>query len=124
MLRLRPKSLPRKAATGRPIDRDPGEIVSARGGLHHDLAEKLGSLPKDLGVSLISLGVIGVVIPGPVPLGASFILLGTVALCPGLLARTGGPLARRCPRVFRVLIDFTDHFRADLARRYPGSLRH
>jgi hypothetical protein len=66
---------------------------------------------------------VGVIIPGPVPLGASFILLGTVALCPGLLARMGGPLARGCPGAFRILIDFSDHLRADLARRYPGSLK-
>jgi hypothetical protein len=123
MLRIRPKSIPRKAATGRPVDPDPGETASDRGELHRELARKLAGLPGDLGVSLISLGVVGIVIPGPVPLGASFILLGTVVLFPGLLARTGGPLAKRCPRVFGVLIDFTDHFRADLARRYPGSLR-
>jgi hypothetical protein len=123
MLRIRATGAPRRPATRRPVDRDPGDIVSARGELHRELARKLGGLPRDLGVSLISLGVVGVVIPGPVPLGASFILLGTVVLCPGLLARTGGPLAKRCPRVFRVFIDFTDHFRADLARRYPGSLR-
>jgi hypothetical protein len=111
------------AASGRPGGRDPVEIGPAWTAPHRELAEKLGALPKDLGVSLISLGMIGAVIPGPVPLGASFIMLGTVVLCPGLLARMGGPLAKRCPRVFHVLIDFTDHLRADLARRYPGSLR-
>jgi len=123
MTRNRPQSVPRTAATGRPVERDPVETASDLTAPHRELAEKLGGLPRDLGVSLISLGVVGVVIPGPVPLGATFIMLGTVVLCPGLLARMGGPLAKRCPRVFHVLIDFTDHLRADLARRYPGSLR-
>ena len=44
-------------------------------------------------------------------------------LWPGLLARTGGPLARKFPRVFRMLIEFTDHLGSDLARRYPNSKR-
>lgn len=91
--------------------------------LHRELAVKLSGLPRDLGVALISLGVVGVAIPGPVPLGTTFVVLGTVVLWPGLLGRTGGPLARRCPRVFRVLLDFADDLRADLERRYPGSLR-
>ncbi len=123
MTRYRPERNPHEAAIGRPVQWDPAEVGSAVTAPHRELAAKLGTLPRDLGVSLISLGVIGAVIPGPVPLGASFIVLGTVVLCPGLLAGMGGPLAKRCPRVFRVLIDFTDHLRADLARRYPGSLR-
>jgi len=122
MTRYRPKRQPHEAAIGRPVKWDPAEVRSAMMAPHRELAEKLGTLPGDLGVSLISLGLIGAVIPGPVPLGASFIVLGTVVLCPGLLARMGGPLAKRCPRVVRVLIDFSDHLRADLARRYPGSL--
>jgi hypothetical protein len=70
---------------------------------------------------LITFGLVGVAIPGPVPLGTSFVILGTVVLWPGVLARTGGPLARRCPRLFRVLVDFSDDLRADLERRYPRS---
>jgi hypothetical protein len=91
--------------------------------LHRELAWKLDGLPKDLGVALIGLGALGVVIPGPIPLGASFILVGAAFLWPGLLARFGGWLARRLPGMWRVLIDFVDHLRADLQRRYPGSVR-
>jgi hypothetical protein len=91
--------------------------------LHGELAEKLAGLPKDLAVTLLSLGVVGVMIPGPVPPGKSFILLGVVMLFPGVLANTGGCLARKFPRVFRMLISFTDHLSADLARRYPESVR-
>ena len=100
------------------------EIAPAEPPLHVELADKLSGLPRDLGVGLISLGVVGVAIPGPIPLGTSFVIMGTVILCPGLLSRTGGPLARKCPGLFRILVDFTDHLRADLERRYPGSLRH
>lgn len=91
--------------------------------LHCQLADTIGSLPKDLAVMLISLGVVGVAIPGPIPPGASFILLGTVILWPGVLVRTGGPLAHRFPRVFRMLINFASDLHEGLDRRYPGSRR-
>jgi hypothetical protein len=110
------------AATGRPASRHRSAVASADPQLHLELARKLSGLPRDLGVALISLGLVGVAIPGPVPLGSTFVVLGTVVLCPGLVGRTAGPLARRCPRVFRVLLDFTEDFRDDLERRYPGSL--
>ncbi len=72
---------------------------------------------------LISLGIVGVAIPGPIPPGASFILLGTVILWPKVLVRTGGPLAQRFPRVFRMLINFANDLHEGLDRRYPGSGR-
>ena len=97
--------------------------MSAVPALHRELAEKLGGLPRDLAITLVSLGIVGIAIPGPIPPGLSFVLLGAVILWPGLLARTGGPLARRCPRAFRMLIGFTDHLTTDLARRYPNSRR-
>jgi hypothetical protein len=123
MNRADPKSARRGTWAGRPAPWRHDVAASAGSQVHRELAEKLAGLPRDLGIALISLGMVGVVIPGPVPLGASFVVLGTVILWPGVLARTGGPLARRCPRVFRVLVDFTDDLRADLERRYPGSLR-
>jgi hypothetical protein len=98
----------------------PGE--SAGLSLHLELARQLDALPKDLGVTLLVFGALGVVIPGPVPPGFSFILLGVIALRPGILARSGAPLARRFSGVFRLLIGLVTHFRSDLARRYPGSV--
>jgi len=91
--------------------------------LHLELARELDALPKDLGITLLILGTLGVVIPGPVPPGFSFIVLGVIALRPGMLARTAAPLERRFAGAFRVLIDLAAQFRSDLERRYPGSLR-
>jgi hypothetical protein len=90
--------------------------------LHLELARKLEGLPKDLGCALIGLGVIGIAIPGPIPPGASFVLLGVLFLRPGLIARLAGPLARRFPKMFRFLIGFVDDLRTDLDRRYPGAV--
>jgi hypothetical protein len=91
--------------------------------LHRELARKLDALPKDLGAALMGLGAVGVAIPGPIPLGASFILMGAAFLWPGLVARFGGWFARRFPGVLRVLNGFVDHLLSDLSRRYPGSVR-
>lgn len=90
--------------------------------LHLELASKLDGMPRDLGIVLIVLGVVGIAIPGPIPPGASFVLLGIVFLRPGLVARFAGPLAARCPRVFRLLIGFVDDLRTGLERRYPGAV--
>jgi hypothetical protein len=90
--------------------------------LHIELARQLEGLPRDLGIVLLGLGTIGVAIPGPVPPGASFVMLGAVLLRPGLLARFAGSLAARFPRLFRFLIDFVERLRIDLKRRYPGSI--
>lgn len=90
--------------------------------LHLELARKAEGLPRDLGVVLIGVGAVGIAIPGPIPPGASFVLLGGLFLRPGLIARFGGPLARRFGRLFRFLIGFVDDLRRDLERRYPGCL--
>ena len=90
---------------------------SAALSLHLELARQLDALPKDLGVTLLVLGTFGVVIPGPVPPGFSFILLGIIALRPSILARSAAPLASRFSGVFHLLIGLVTHFRFDLARR-------
>jgi hypothetical protein len=90
--------------------------------LHHELARHLEGLPRDLGIVLLGLGAIGVAIPGPIPAGPSFVVLGAVLLRPGLLARFAGSLAARFPRLFRFLIGFVERLRIDLEGRYPGSI--
>ncbi len=90
--------------------------------LHFRLARRVEGLPKDVGVVLLGFGALGIAIPGPIPPGDSFILLGVLYLRPGLIVRFAGPLAGRFPRLFGFLIDFLDHLRIDLERRYPGSV--
>jgi hypothetical protein len=71
---------------------------------------------------LIGLGAIGIAIPGPIPPGASFVLLGVLFRRPGLIVRFAGPIARRFPRLFRFLIGFVEDLRLALSWRYPGSV--
>lgn len=123
MARAASRKAPRGVRAGPPAHGPGLSIAHDESRLHHDLARKLAELPHDLGYAMLILGVVGVAIPGPVPMGTPFVVLGTIVLWPGLLARTGGPLARRCPCIFRILVDFADHLRSDLERRYPGSTR-
>jgi hypothetical protein len=90
--------------------------------LHLELARQLEGLPRDLGTVLLGPGAIGVAIPGPIPAGPSFVVMGAVLHQPGLLARFARSLAARFPRLFRFLIGFVDRLRIDLERRYPGSI--
>lgn len=112
---------PRTPATTPPRRERPSIESGSAPALHLELARKVEGLPKDLGVALIGLGVIGIAIPGPIPPGASFVLLGLVFLRPGLIVRFAGPIARRFPRLVRFLIGFVDDLRLALERRYPGS---
>ena len=119
MPRVRAAIVPSSRPPSRPVTspQPPGGPPSHS--LHLELARQLDGLPKDLGVTLLVIGTVGVVIPGPIPPGFSFILLGFIAVRPSILARSGAPLARRFPTVFRVLIGLVTHLQSDLARRYP-----
>jgi hypothetical protein len=94
-----------------------------RAKLHLELAKKLGGLPPDLGVALMGLGLFGTVIPGRIPLGASFVLVGVAFLSPGLVARFGGCVEGRLDGLLRLLIDFVDRLRMALSKRYPGAVQ-
>ena len=90
--------------------------------LHLELAEQLEGLPRDVGIVLLGVGTVGVLIPGPIPPGLSFVVLGALFLLPRLVARFGGWMARAWPFLFRVLIGLIERLRTGLQRRFPGSI--
>jgi hypothetical protein len=105
-----------KSPRGRPVGAKP---IAARPDLHLDLARQIEGLPRDLGAMLIGLGAVGIAIPGPIPSGTPFVAVGLICSFPRLIARFGGPLGRRFPKLFRFLVDFVARLRLDLRRRYP-----
>ncbi len=111
-----PELLAKKSSAEAEPVRTPGRTT-----LHLELASEMSGLPKDLGIILIGLGALGIVIPGPIPPGASLVLLGAVVLFPALIKRLGWPAAR-LPGIFRLLISLVKRLRADLKRRYPDSV--
>jgi hypothetical protein len=78
------------------------------------------SLPKELGVMLVSAGVIGVVLPGP---GAPALVAGGLILWPEAGGRVERWFQRRFPEAHRQGMGHVNRFLADLERRYPGSTR-
>lgn len=76
------------------------------------------SLPKELGVMLVSAGVIGVVLPGP---GAPALVAGGLILWPEGFGRVERWFQRRFPQAHRQGMGHINRFLSDLERRYPGS---
>jgi hypothetical protein len=72
-----------------------------------------------VGAALIGLGAVGIVIPGPIPPGASFVVLGVLFCWPRLLLKLGDVLARRFPRLYRCFVAFISDLSTNLKRRYP-----
>ncbi len=73
---------------------------------------------KDLGLMLVSAGLIGVVLPGP---GAPALVAGGLMLWPGAFGKVERWMQRRFPEAHRKGIGHINRFLADLERRYPGS---
>jgi hypothetical protein len=79
--------------------------------------ELIKSLPKEVGVLLLVLGVGGLLLPGPV--GSPFLLMGGVVLWPGVFERLEFAFQRKFPRVHRQSMRQLRRFIDDLERRYP-----
>ncbi len=73
---------------------------------------------KDLGLMLVSAGLIGVVLPGP---GAPALVAGGLILWPGAFGKVERWVHRRFPDAHRKGIGHINRFLSDLERRYPGS---
>jgi len=76
------------------------------------------TLPKELGVMLVSAGVIGFVLPGP---GTPALVAGGLILWPKGFGKVERWLQKRFPEAHRKGISHINRFLADLERRYPGA---
>lgn len=87
----------------------------------HDRVEvpELHNLPKELGLILISAGVVGFVMPGP---GTPALIAGGVVLWPKGFGKAEGWFRKRFPSLHRDGMQHIGRFLADLERRYPGSV--
>jgi hypothetical protein len=79
-----------------------------------------GSLPKELGVMLVSAGVIGVILPGP---GTPALVAGGLILWPEAFGKVERWFQQRYPQTHRQGMGHIHRFLSDLERRYPGSTR-
>ena len=82
-----------------------------------ETAPELQDLPKEIGVLLLTLGVLGLILPGPI--GTPALVAGGVVLWPGTFGRVSRWMEKRFPRFTRVGNSQIGRFLSDLERRYP-----
>jgi hypothetical protein len=80
---------------------------------------KLSDLPKELGVLLASVGVLGVVLPGIA--GAPALIAGGLVLWPKTFGKVENWFRGRYPETHRASMRQVGRYLDDLGRRYPHS---
>lgn len=80
---------------------------------------ELQDLPREVGVLLLALGVLGLILPGPI--GTPALVAGGVVLWPGTFGRVSLWMERRYPRFTRAGNRQIRRFLTDLERRYPDT---
>jgi hypothetical protein len=87
----------------------------------HPQAEQLNKIkqvPKEVGVMLITAGIVGFILPGP---GTPAIIAGGLALWPGAFGKLESWLERCNPGLHRQGVQQINRFLDDLEKRYPNS---
>jgi hypothetical protein len=79
---------------------------------------KIKDLPKEVGVMLITAGVVGFILPGP---GTPAIIAGGLVLWPEAFGKLESWLERSHPKVHRQGMQQINRFLNDLDKRYPYS---
>jgi Cu2+-exporting ATPase len=82
------------------------------------LVRPAGPVPPELGVLLVSVGCLGVVLPGMI--GVPAIVAGGLALWPRAFRPVETWIEHRFPTLHRKSLEQMGRFVADLARRYPS----
>jgi hypothetical protein len=80
---------------------------------------RLEELPRELGVLLASVGVLGFVLPGVA--GTPALIAGGLVLWPKTFRKVEGWFSGRFPVVHRKSMQQVGRFLDDLDKRYPGS---
>jgi hypothetical protein len=78
---------------------------------------RIEHLPKEVGVMLVSVGTLGLVLPGL--MGTPALIAGGLVLWPGTFSRVDGWLRRRNPGLYHRGMKQLGRFLDDLERRYP-----
>lgn len=115
---------PAADAVSGPASHDSAQAEVEAVGRHsqpEEIEVRLSALPKEVGVLLVTIGAMGLVLPGLV--GTPALLAGGLMLWPRGFRSVNGWLQRKCPKIHghgaAQLIRYLD----DLERRYPTSIR-
>jgi hypothetical protein len=94
-----------------------GGTASAEGRVADETRERIRRLPPEVGAVLITVGVAGVVLPGPV--GMPLLLAGGLALAPSVFGRFERWVEKRFPTLHWHGMKNVNRFIDDFERRYP-----
>ena len=78
---------------------------------------RIRTLPPEVGAVLLTVGIAGVLLPGPV--GTPLLVAGGLVLMPKLFGRMERWLERRFPGLHGHGMRYVDRFIDDFERRYP-----
>jgi hypothetical protein len=92
-------------------------VESVPAGSEEETLRQIRNLPPELAVLLLSVGVLGFVLPGMI--GTPALIAGGLALWPRAFGRAETWFAKRYPSVHRKSLHQMGRFLADLDRRYP-----
>jgi hypothetical protein len=82
---------------------------------------RIKDLPKEVGVMLITAGIVGFILPGP---GTPAIIAGGLVLWPNAFGKLETWLERKHPTVHRKSMEQINRFLSDLEKRYPNDSGH
>jgi hypothetical protein len=86
-------------------------------GAEEEAVRRIKDLPKEVGVLLVSVGVLGWVLPGMA--GTPALLAGGLVLWPGAFGKLEGWFQCRYPKLYDQGIQQIDRYLDDMDRRYP-----
>jgi hypothetical protein len=98
---------------------DPASVAVAESSVSEP-TPRFASLPPEIGVLLIVVGVAGILLPGPV--GSPFLVAGGEALWPAGFRKVERWLMKATPGLYEKGVQQMEQFLNDLERRYPGSV--
>ncbi len=94
---------------------DPSDDLDAAA--DESAVRRIKDLPREFGVMLVSIGALGVVLPGM--MGAPALIAGGLVLWPGTFGGLEEWLRRRNPGLYHKGMQQLGRFLDDLERRYP-----
>jgi hypothetical protein len=93
------------------------DTASASTAAEEAFNRRLSEMPREIGVLLVTIGVMGVALPGIV--GTPALLAGGLMLWPRGFRSVDRWVARRCPGIHRHGIEQLIRYLDDMERRYP-----
>jgi hypothetical protein len=100
-----------------PCAGDPSTADTPATAAEEAFARRIDEMPREIGVLLVTIGVMGVVLPGLV--GTPALLAGGLMLWPRGFRSVDRWVAKRCPGVRRHGIEQLLRYLDDMERRYP-----